>query len=161
MRLRAILVLLVASPLTQAQEPPLAPDHALKMAKGLALFKSAIRPLFEERCLKCHGGKAVESEFDLSDREGMLKGGTHGKVVEPGKSAASRLLKLVRHQQDPNMPKGGAKLPDEAIAKLAEWIDLGAPYDEQLAPVPITRDGSGAVLGCPAAPVPAAPHRLW
>ncbi len=133
MRFVFLVSILVVGPLAPAQEPPLPADHAAKMAKGLALFKSTIRPLLEERCLKCHGGKAVESEFDLSDRDGLLKGGLHGKVIEPGKSAASRLMKLVRHQQEPNMPKTGGKLPDAAIAQLAAWIDLGAPYDRPLA----------------------------
>lgn len=127
---RSLLALLIVVPVASAQE--LAADHAARMAKGLALFKSTIRPILEERCLKCHGGKSVESEFDLGDRDGLLKGGIHGKAIEPGKSGSSRLLKLVRHQQDPHMPKGGAKLADEQIAKLAEWIDLGAPYDQPL-----------------------------
>jgi cytochrome c553 len=132
MHARALLILLIVVPLASAQEQALPPDHAAKMAKGLALFKSSIRPLLEERCLKCHGGKSIESEFDLSDRDSLLKGGLNGKAIEPGKSAASRLIKLVRHQQEPNMPKGGSKLSDGAINQLAAWIDLGAPYDQPL-----------------------------
>jgi hypothetical protein len=108
------------------------PDHAAKMAKGLALFKKSIKPLIESKCLRCHGGVKVESELDLSDRDGLVKGGLHGPAIVPGKSKDSLLLKLVRHQKEPFMPKSGIKLPDEAIAQLAEWIDLGAPYDNPL-----------------------------
>src|SRR5262249_43387591 len=102
-----------------------------RMAKGLELFKKTVRPILETKCLKCHGGKRVESEFDLSDRDGFLKGGTLGKVVEPGKSADSKLMKLLRHQQEPFMPKG-SKLENDAIGQIAAWIDLGAPYDNPL-----------------------------
>jgi cytochrome c553 len=132
MRAQLAFIWMLVGSLASAQEQTLSPDHAAKMAKGLALYKSSIRPFLEERCFKCHGGKMVESEFDLGDREGLLKGGLNGKAVEPGKSAASRLMKLVRHQLEPNMPKGAAKLSEKDIAKLAEWIDLGAPYDQPL-----------------------------
>jgi hypothetical protein len=108
------------------------PDHAAKMAKGLALFKKSIKPLIESKCLRCHGGVKVESELDLSDRDSLVKGGLHGPAVVPGKSKDSLLLKLVRHEKDPFMPKSGTKLPDDAIAQLAAWIDLGAPYDNPL-----------------------------
>ncbi|MCS6850692.1 MAG: DUF1549 domain-containing protein, partial [Gemmataceae bacterium] len=128
------LLLYVDSPRVEAQAPKedLDPDHAAKMAKGLDVFKKHIRPLLTTRCLRCHGGQKVESEFDLSDREGLLKGGLHGPAVVPGKSGASLLLKLVQHQKDPFMPRGGDKLSVEAVAQLATWIDLGAPYDNPL-----------------------------
>src|SRR5262249_5234103 len=42
------------------------------------------------------------------------------------------LIKLITHAKEPHMPEGGPKLPDGAIAKIAEWIDLGAPYDNPL-----------------------------
>jgi mono/diheme cytochrome c family protein len=140
MMVRSLFALLCAAGVAAGQTvPPLDADHAAKMAKGLALFKAAVKPVLVERCLKCHGGKSVESEFDLSDRDSLLKGGLHGKAVEPGKSAASRLLKLVRHQQDPHMPKSGAKLPEDTVAQLAAWIDLGAPYDGPLTATKTTK----------------------
>jgi len=32
------------------------------------------------------------------------------------------------------MPFGGQKLPDNDIARIADWINAGAPYDAPLAP---------------------------
>ena len=44
----------------RAQQKDLDPDHAAKMAKGLDLFKSKVKPLLEGKCLRCHGGETVE-----------------------------------------------------------------------------------------------------
>ncbi len=107
-------------------------DHAEKMIKGLDVFKKHVRPLIEAKCLRCHGGKKIEADFDLSDREGLLKGGQTGVAVVPGKSRESQLVKLIQHAKEPHMPSGDPKLPDSTIARIIEWIDLGAPYDNAL-----------------------------
>ncbi|MFO0865187.1 MAG: PSD1 and planctomycete cytochrome C domain-containing protein [Gemmataceae bacterium] len=122
----------LASPARTQQKELVDPDHAAKMAKGLDLFKKSVKPILMEKCVRCHGGKKTESEFDLTDRESLLKGGLHGAVVVPGKSKDSLLMKAIRHARDPFMPRNGKKLPDQAIEQIAAWIDLGAPYDDPL-----------------------------
>ena len=57
----------------------------------------------------------------------MLKGGELGHDVVPFKAKESTLYKLITHADEPKMPDKGPKLPDAAIAKIAEWIDDGAP----------------------------------
>src|SRR5262245_7567341 len=112
--------------------PTVDKDHAAKMAEGLALFKKQVRPALVGHCLKCHGGAAVESEFDLNDRDKLLRGGASGKVAEPGKAKAGSLYERLTHARKPGMPFKGDRLPDEIIAGIAAWIDLGAPYDAPL-----------------------------
>jgi hypothetical protein len=112
---------------------PIDADHAAKMTKGLDLFKKQIRPILEQKCWRCHGGKNVESELDMNERAGLLKGGRGGPAIIPGKGQDSLLVKLISHARDPHMPKGGDKLPPEMIARIVTWIDLGAPYDNPLA----------------------------
>ena len=61
------------------------------------------------------------------------KAATTGTSIVPGKSAESLLVQSIRHEDpDLKMPKKADKLPDAAIAKIAEWIDLGAPYAKPL-----------------------------
>jgi hypothetical protein len=108
------------------------PDHAAKMTKGLELFKKLVRPVLVQRCLRCHGGKSTESEFDLSDRAKLLRGGSAGPAVVPGNARDSLLYKVITHAKEPHMPYNAAKLPDEGIANIAAWIDCGAPYDGSL-----------------------------
>jgi hypothetical protein len=130
--LLALTAVLGAATPQAAQKGEVDPEHAAKMAKGVALFKQHVKPILVQTCLRCHGGKAVESDLDLSERDSLLKGGQHGPVVVPGKSADSLLVKLISHQREPHMPKVGAKLPDAAVKQIRNWIDLGAPYDEPL-----------------------------
>jgi mono/diheme cytochrome c family protein len=116
-------------------EEPAAPvdaDHARDMAAGLALFKSGVRETLAKNCLPCHGGDATEGKFSLADRDSLLKGGESGLAVVPRKSGESRLVRLISHAEEPAMPQDASKLPDEDIAAIRRWIDLGAPYDAPL-----------------------------
>src|SRR5215475_3148668 len=134
--LSATLAIPFAFSFAAAQPPkkiePIGADHAEKMVKGLDVFKKHVKPIFEAKCLRCHGGKRIESDFDLSDREGLLKGGQIGNSVVPGKSKESQLVKLITHAKEPHMPHEAPKLADADIARIIEWIDLGAPYDNPL-----------------------------
>jgi cytochrome c553 len=107
-------------------------DHAAKMARSRQVFTQSVRAVLTERCLKCHGGDKTRAGFDLATREGLLKGGDNGIAVVAGKSKDSRLLKLLRHQEEPHMPAKEAKLSDAEIDRIAAWIDLGAAYDKPL-----------------------------
>jgi hypothetical protein len=106
-------------------------DHAARMARGLEIFKKHVRPVLASRCVKCHGGKKIESDFDLTERDRLLRGGETGPAIIIGKARDSLLYQLITHRKEPHMPLGG-KLPDEAVAHIAAWIDHGAPYDAPL-----------------------------
>jgi mono/diheme cytochrome c family protein len=99
---------------------------------SLALFSKDVRQILTQNCVKCHGGEKTKGEFDLTTREGLLHPGAEGPNVVPGNSAGSRLMKLIRHEDDPGMPSKAEPLPAEAIAKIAAWIDSGAAYDKPL-----------------------------
>src|SRR5262249_30544897 len=101
-------------------------------AKGRELFNKHVRPILLDRCVKCHGGDKIKGELDLATRDSLLKGGTHGAAIVPGKAKASRLYKLINHEQEPKMPARQAKLSDAETAQIAAWIDTGAPYDNPL-----------------------------
>jgi mono/diheme cytochrome c family protein len=116
---------------TPAAEP-LDKDHAEKMVRGLDIFKKSVREVLADKCVKCHGGKKTEGNLDLSDRAELLKGGATGPAIVVGKGKESFLYQVLAHSREPHMPKNRDKLPDEAIAKIAEWIDNGAPYDAPL-----------------------------
>ena len=115
----------------QAADPPAAgvpADHAPKMQAGLELFKTSVRDLLSKHCLACHGGAKTEGDFDLSDRDKLFESGYAGDDAE-----SSPFFALVTHAEEPHMPHKQEKLPDEAIAAIGKWLDLGAPYDKPLA----------------------------
>ncbi|MBC7856828.1 MAG: DUF1549 domain-containing protein, partial [Pirellulaceae bacterium] len=112
------------------------PAHAEKMKEGLDLFKANVRQILIKSCVECHGGLEVESGLDLATRKGLLRGGSKGPAVVSGKSRDSNMWRFIAHKEDPKMPDGAEKLPEDQIAAVAKWIDLGAPYDSPLVPNP-------------------------
>lgn len=118
----------------------LPPDHAERMAKGLVLFQSSVKSLLVQHCVKCHGGEKTKADFDLATRDALLRGGSEGDAIKPFSAAESRMLKLMRHEEEPEMPENKPMLADADIAKVAQWIDLGAPYAEPLVAGKVTRN---------------------
>ncbi|HEU5396428.1 MAG TPA: c-type cytochrome domain-containing protein [Verrucomicrobiae bacterium] len=113
----------------------LADDMAAKLpppsTKTGVTYATDIKPIFDASCVKCHTeGKKPKARLALDSLAGVLKGSHDGKVVKPGDSAHSDLVRSVAHVGDPDgfMPKGkGAKkLSDEQIGLIRAWIDQGA-----------------------------------
>ena len=68
--------------------------------------------------------------LDLTSREAILTGGDNGKVLQPGKAAASRLVQTLQPGADPHMPPKD-QLSPRAIAALETWVNDGAPWDAE------------------------------
>jgi hypothetical protein len=103
-------------------------------AEGVEFFEKKIRPLLVEKCVKCHGPDKQKGGLRLDSKLGLYKGGDNGKVVVPGDAERSLLVKAVRYQDEPRMPPK-SKLPETAIANLASWVKMGAPWPEDKATV--------------------------
>jgi len=98
--------------------------------KGLTYAKD-IRPIFERHCFNCHDPEKHKGKLRLDSLEATLKGGEDGKVLEPGKSAQSMLIRKVAHlaadEEDWMPPQGKAEaLTKEQVALIRAWIDQGA-----------------------------------
>ena len=97
----------------------------------LTFFESKIRPVLAEKCYKCHSVKAAEQNklkggFYIDVREGLLRGGDSGPAVIPGQPEKSLLMQVIRHEIiDMQMPPKKAKLSDQQIADMAQWIKDG------------------------------------
>ena len=89
-------------------------------------FAAKIRPLFAERCMQCHGPDIQQNDLRLDSLAAALKGGVSGKVVLPGNSEKSPLVRRLLGLDRPQMPYGGPPLSAEQIALVRRWIDRGA-----------------------------------
>lgn len=96
--------------------------------KGVS-FSSDIAPIFNERCLRCHGDRA-SGGLDLSSYASMANGGQNKPVLVPGSPRRSLLMaKLAHPDEKQRMPKGGAQLSNEDLLLINTWIDTGAKFD--------------------------------
>jgi mono/diheme cytochrome c family protein len=107
-------------------------DHAERMTKGLEAFDRDVRTLLVDNCLNCHGGEKTKGDFSLADRDALLRGGVDGPSVIAFDAGKSRLLKMLRHEEEPFMPEKKPRLSDDVIAKIAAWLEQGAPYSKPL-----------------------------
>ncbi len=90
-----------------------------------------ILPILLLRCTACHGRQKQEAGLDLRTRGSMLKGGKSGPAIVPGKPEESLILKRIQAEEMPPRKRLVEAMvkPVEAdeVAKLARWIELGAP----------------------------------
>ena len=97
-------------------------------------YATDMKPLFDASCVKCHSGDRPKARLKMDTLEGVMKGTKQGKIVTPGDSANSVMIKAVTHlTKDPEgwMPppnnKAGIKpLTPEQIGLIRAWIDQGA-----------------------------------
>jgi hypothetical protein len=93
-----------------------------------------IKPLLRHKCYACHGALKQQGGLRLDTATLARKGGDSGPAVEPGKSAASRLVERVTSADtSQRMPQEGEPLTAAQVALLQTWIDQGAaaPADEK------------------------------
>jgi hypothetical protein len=105
--------------------------YALRAADSTD-FNSSIQPIFQKHCLDCHAAADSEKGLVLENFETLMKGGDSGKVIVPGKSSDSLLMKFIegrsgKEGKNQFMPPGkNKKLEPAEVAAIKAWIDAGA-----------------------------------
>jgi hypothetical protein len=103
-------------------------------------YSREIRPLLAKSCYACHGPDAGQRQagLRLDVREVAVR-----RAIVPGNAAKSRLVRRVTSDDpDEQMPPPDSKRPriDAAgAARLRQWIDQGAAFEEHWAYVPPVR----------------------
>ena len=94
------------------------------------LVGQEVRLVLEKHCFSCHGA-SQKSGLDLRKRETILKGGTRGPAIVPGKPEESLLFLAASHDEsiEIRMPAGGDRLLAKDLEVLRRWIDAGAPWE--------------------------------
>jgi len=96
-------------------------------------FAKEVQPIFARKCVMCHGAAQQTSGLRLDNASGAKQGGYSGAVIEPGKSAASKLVERIASTKDGfRMPPAGPALRPEEIDAVKRWIDEGAIWPEGL-----------------------------
>jgi len=97
-------------------------------------FATDIKPIFNASCVKCHSGDKPKARLKLDTLEGVLKGSKNRKVITPGDSANSLIVKCVAKVTDDKdlwmpPPRNRANigpLTPEQTGLIRAWIDQGA-----------------------------------
>jgi len=97
-----------------------------------AWFREKVAPIFEKKCVRCHGEVTSKGQLDLSSRSALLKGGDSGPPLVPGKPEESDLIEMITGDP-PEMPQKAAPLSKDEITAIREWIARGAAWPDGLA----------------------------
>jgi len=127
--LLAVIAMMTGMPRRLAAEPV-----GSSNSSGQAVdFSRDVTPIFRAYCVKCHGSEKPQAQLRLDSETAVLRGGVSGRVVVPGKSGDSLLIKRVLGFGDiPRMPLNGDPLPTEKINLIRAWIDQGAALSEPM-----------------------------
>ena len=96
-------------------------------------FDERVEPILGRRCVGCHNEELKDGGISFMDRDSLLKGGSRGPAIVPGKPGDSVLIQAVRQDGELKMPPG-AQLSLQDVATLTEWIAHGATWGKAVQP---------------------------
>ena len=90
-------------------------------------FKQHVKPIFDKRCLSCHGARA-KGGYKVTDYNSVMTTGDNAPVITPGDAANSILAQMLNGIKTPaggQMPPS-RPLPQQQIQLIEKWINQGA-----------------------------------
>ena len=92
-------------------------------------YVNDVQPFLTTYCAECHNQNKAKDGYDVTSFAALMRSGRKGAMVVHGKPAESRLI-LTRQGKGEFMPPAGSPQPTpEETAKVAAWIEAGAPDD--------------------------------
>jgi hypothetical protein len=107
----------------------------LHFSKEKISYNEEIRPIFNKKCIVCHGGVKKNGNFSLLFPEEAYAKAKSGKyAIIPYDAENSELVKRLKtHDAEERMPKDKEPLSDEEISKIEQWINEGAKWEDHWA----------------------------
>jgi len=102
-------------------------------------YISEVKPIFNKKCITCHGGVRRQSGFSVLFRSDALAVNKSGKpAIIPGDPSHSEMIRrLTLKDPEERMPYKHAPLTDDEINTLKKWIKQGAIWGDHWAYVPV------------------------
>ena len=105
------------------------PPSSVSDAGPGSFYAQHIHPVFEAKCVACHGAGTAKASLRLDSYSSVMQGGKDGPVVIAGKPGASMLLaRVTLAPGDPHfMPaEGRTPLTSDEVSSIRAWIQAGA-----------------------------------
>jgi hypothetical protein len=102
-------------------------------------YNTEVKPLFNKKCISCHGGVKKESGFSLLFRSEALGETESGKpAIIPGDPGNSELIRrITADDPEDRMPYKHDPLSAKEISMLKQWIKEGAKWGDHWAYVKV------------------------
>lgn len=104
-------------------------------------YSSDVKPIFNSKCISCHGGVQAKGGFSLLFREDALAKTESGKpAIIPGDPANSEMIKrILSNDPEERMPYKHEALSKDEISILKRWIKQGAKWGDHWAYLPVEK----------------------
>ena len=102
-------------------------------------FNTQVKPIFNKKCITCHGGVRRKGGFSVLFRSEALAKTESGKLaIIPGDPDHSELVKRITNKDpEDRMPYKHEALSSDEIAILKRWIKEGAIWGDHWAYIPV------------------------
>jgi cytochrome c len=100
--------------------------HAQDKPQRAPDFQKDVLPVFEEKCIRCHGAKRRGGKLDMRTLDALLQGGDTGPALKPGNAQKSLLIELIHYKEMPPKKKDPIITPTE-LEMLRRWINGMTP----------------------------------
>jgi Protein of unknown function (DUF1553)/Protein of unknown function (DUF1549)/Planctomycete cytochrome C len=93
-------------------------------------FNAQVKPIFNKKCIACHGGVRQKADYSLLFRaEAIAKAKSGKQGIIPGDAAGSEVIKRITSSDpDERMPYKHDALSKDEIDILKKWINEGAEW---------------------------------
>ena len=102
---------------------------SLAGAGANTFYGARVEPIFEVRCVTCHGPNKHKANLRLDSYRAVMRGGKNGPVVRAGNVQGSDLVRRITLSpgHDDFMPKEGKRpLSPDQVKVIELWIGAGA-----------------------------------
>src|SRR5215469_997464 len=91
-------------------------------------YGARIQPIFNARCINCHGTDKHKGNLRLDGYRALMRGGKDGTVIQTGNIQGSDLFRRITLPvgHDDFMPKGKPPLTADEVKTIELWIGAGA-----------------------------------
>ncbi len=126
----------VEEPSNATVEPPAVPTPV--SAEEQVIFTHLVQPIFEAKCVSCHGEDKQKGKLRMDSYEALLAGGKEGEGFEPGNAKDSNILYRIHLplEDDEHMPpEDKEQVEAHELAIIEWWINTGASPDAKVSDV--------------------------
>jgi uncharacterized membrane protein len=123
-------------------------DFASMDLNKVQFYQDVIKPVFDKRCISCHGEGKQKGKLRLDKPEYILKGGKSGKAIEPGKQDEGELLYRIHlslKDKDHMPPREKSQLTGQEMALLSLWVTNGSDFTKPIGNI-VTRQQLDSAL---------------
>lgn len=108
---------------------PTASGAVASTPASVAFFTSRVEPIFDDKCVQCHGPQKKKGKLRLDTFDYVMQGGKDGAIVKPGdlkNSELYRRITLPRDNKDAMPAEGKPGLTAAELKVIEFWIASGA-----------------------------------